>query len=175
MNQTTQIPPVPERAVVTPIRPDGGAWPPAGEARAGAVRLHAAQGSVTRTLRAIEVLERVIAKDMADPGRGGDPRFRAAPRDIARLVWFLGCSVREAGPAAAAALRATVSISGWVAEMQAIQLPSRVVPVIELGRAEWIEPGDRLLAFACETAAVALQELRFDLSALSPGLRSEAA
>ena len=99
---------------------------------------------------------------------GGATRA-CVPRRVARLIWLLGfpgevaADRPEIEPALSRARSATAEIAEWVAELQAALTPSRVIRVAEVCHEDWIEPEDRLLAFACETAAVALQELCFDL------------
>ena len=179
MNDSITESGAPDDRTVTHLRPNMDGEQSAREG--DSARLDAARSSVRRTLRSIEVLERLLAKDAGDPGRGGDPRFRAAPRHVARLIWLLGfpdaanAESDAIAPAIARARRAADALAEWVAEMQAGLIPSRVVRVAEFGNENWVEPGDRLLAFACETATVALQELRFDLDAAVPDRASCAA
>ena len=160
----------PEHETISLIRPDPDVWGAGGRnAGDGALRLDVAQGSIRRALRAIEVMEHLLARDLVDPGGGGDPRLRAAPRRVARLIWLLGfpgevaADRPEIEPALSRARSAAAEIAEWVAELQAALTPSRVIRVAEVCHEDWVEPEDRLLAFACETAAVALQELCFDL------------
>ena len=139
---------------------------------AGTGKLAETKGSVWRALRAIEVFEAFVARGMADPRRGGDPRLRAAPRSLSRLVWLLGFpdgadpSHPDLVRAIASARAGASELADWLADAGSHEVPPLVVEVAEQDDG-WRDPSDRLILFAHEMARATLGELGADLDRLA--------
>ena len=147
-------------------QPQGGAdgvvwadWPKRVQDRS----LVALKDDAQRALRAIEIFESAAARGRSDPRRDGDPRFHAAPRHLARVVWLVGLPDRAVPPrldiaeAIGSARSGVAELSGWLGEMGSAVQP----PLVELdGRDDPAHhPADRFLLFAHETAVAALRDL----------------
>ena len=138
----------------------------------GPLDLAALKDCAARTSRALDVLSRILARDLADPSPRDDPRLRPAARHLAQVNWLTGLPDRldPAAPAAARALpaarEATDHIRLWLADLAAAE-DALVVEVTEDRQSDiWADPLDRLRAFACETAEDMIAELRDELDLL---------
>ena len=125
-----------------------------------------------RTARALDVLSRILSRDLADPSPRDDPRLRPAARHLAQVNWLMGLPDRldPAAPAAARALpaarEAADHITLWLADLAAAE-DALIVEVAEDRQSDiWSDPLDRLRAFACETAEDMIAELRDELDLL---------
>ena len=136
--------------------------------------LAALKDSARRAVRAIDVLGRILSRDLSDPSRTGDPHLRPAARDLARVIWLMGLpdQLKAGGPAAARALpearAAERRISSWLLDVSREAGEPLVIDVAEdPHHGGWSDPIDRLRAFACESTADALAEFRADLDAVA--------